>query len=485
LIKLRRWFACALASGALTAYTGVAGAASLRTGFLDPSASGAGNIPGFPLDNAVASQRVAGAGSKIVRLYAYWKRLAPNEPTNPNDYEWQQLDPQVDAAIAEGLDVMLTLRSAPDWAQQHNCGTDPRTYSRGTCRPDPQAFHDFVHDVAMHYSMGAYKTHVKYWGIWNEPNSPSFLSPQYVKKNGVKKSVAPDLYRALVNRGARAAHEVNPENVVVAGETAPFGFKNSHSPLDFLRKLLCVSNRGKQTCSKSRIEADVWATHPYTSGNPWHHAFDPDDVSFGDLGQWKKLVKGAAHAGRFLNSHQNIRRSIRLWNTEFSWDTKPPDDQGVPMELHARWTAEALYRTWSLGIETLIWLQLRDYPAGEYYQSGFYRYKNSMVQMGDRKLSLTAFRFPFVAYASGGRIKVWGRTPDSNAHTLRIERKTSNGWHVVKSASANGAGIFTKSWSSADTTSKYRARLANTNNSSVAFSLVRPPDRFVNPFGGP
>jgi Cellulase (glycosyl hydrolase family 5) len=485
ILRRRFWLIGGLVVVLLAAQAGTAGARGLRTGFLDPSASTASNIPGFPIDDAVASQKVAGAGADVVRLYAYWRRLAPTRPANPNDYQWAELTPQVDAAINHGLDVMLTLRSAPGWAQQHNCGNDPTTYSRGTCRPDPQAFHDFAHDLASHYSTGAYKTHVKYWDMWNEPNSPSFLSPQYVKRNGVKKSVAPDLYRALLNRGARAVHEVSADNVVVAGETAPFGFKNSHAPLDFLRRLLCVTNGGKQTCSASRVEADIWTTHPYTSGNPWHHAFGKDDVSFGDLGQWKKLVKGAAKSGRFVDSSGHIRRSIRLWISEFSWDTKPPDDEAVPIKLHARWTAEALYRTWALGIEALIWLQLRDYPAGEFYQSGFYRYRNSTTQMGNRKLSFQAFRFPFVAYARNGRIKVWGRTPDSSAHSVKIERKTSSGWRVVKTVSASGAGIFTKRWSSGDRDGKYRARLAGTPNASVGFSLVRPRDRFVNPFGGP
>jgi hypothetical protein len=482
-IKHGRWLACALVAAALAAQAGTASAGSLRTGFLDPSAAGAGSIPGFPIQNDVTAQRVKGAGASIVRLYAFWRVLAPTPPANPNDYNWTALDNQVDAAVTKGLDVMLTLRSAPDWAQQHNCGVDD---SRGACRPDAQEFHDFTLDIANHYSAPQFGGHLKYWGIWNEPNLPSFLAPQYEKKNGRKTLVSPDRYRTLLNQGARAIHTVDPSFVVVAGETAPFGHPNSPSPLLFLRKLLCVDNGGHKTCGKSRVEADVWSTHPYTSGNPFHHAFGKDDVSFGDLGQWKKLVKGAARSGRFLESPGNIRRSIRLWNTEFSWDTKPPDDQGVPMKLHARWTAEALYRTWSLGIETLFWLQLRDYPVGDFYQSGLYRYKNSTTAMGAPKLSLTAFHFPFVAYSSNGRIKVWGRTPDSDAHTVKIERRTSSGgWHVVKSVSASGSGIFKKTWSSGDTTGKYRARLANTSNASVGFSLVRPPDKFVNPFGGP
>ena len=95
MIKLGRWLAMAVAVGALAAQAGTAGAGSLRTGFLDPSAAGAGSIPGFPIDNGVTAQRVKGAGASIVRLYAFWQRLAPTPPNNPNDYEWTELDPQV------------------------------------------------------------------------------------------------------------------------------------------------------------------------------------------------------------------------------------------------------------------------------------------------------------------------------------------------------------------------------------------------------
>ena len=49
----------------------------------------------------------------------------------------------------------------------------------------------------------------------------------------------------------------------------------------------------------------------------------------------------------------------------------------MPKDLHARWTAEALYRTWKLGIGTLLWGQLRDYEIGTdkffgQYQSGLF-----------------------------------------------------------------------------------------------------------------
>jgi hypothetical protein len=52
----------------------------------------------------------------------------------------------------------------------------------------------------------------------------------------------------------------------------------------------------------------------------------------------------------------------RFWVTEFSWDSAPPDPDGLPLRLHARWTAEALYRIWRSGVSLVTWLQLRDQP---------------------------------------------------------------------------------------------------------------------------
>ena len=67
-------------------------------------------------------------------------RTLPANPTNPNSYNWNAGDLQanVDAAQNHGLQVMLTIRSAPDWAQRG--GHD----SRGTHNPDPEKLKAFT-----------------------------------------------------------------------------------------------------------------------------------------------------------------------------------------------------------------------------------------------------------------------------------------------------------------------------------------------------
>ena len=145
--------------------------------------------------------------------------------------------------------------------------------------------------------------------------------------------------------------------------------------------------------------------------------------------------------------------------------------------------AEALYRAYKLGINTLLWGQLRDYPISDrlffgQYQSGLF-YKND-----EAKLSLTAFRFPFVAYAKNGHIAAWGRTPGGDAGAVKIEKKTSSGWKKVTQVSTNPQGVFQKTWRSGMTSGFLRATLTG-GGLSVKFSLKRPPDKLLvlGPFG--
>ena len=491
--RLTRIARCTLAIGvlalALTASTASAG--KLETGFLDPGAISRGGE--FRIPDDVAAGRTADAGGTIIRFYLYWNRVVssqatePANPTNPASYDWNRgggLDDAVDAAVAKGLKVMLTIRSAPDFAQR---GTPN---SRGSQNPNPDMLERFTEAAVAQFD-----SRVDLWGVWNEPNLKSFLQPQY--KNG--KLVSPELYGNLLAAAAPVIHG-GVHNQVIAAETAPFHFvfggkPSNPGPLLFLRKLLCMSggSHPTKTCNRN-IGADIIATHPYTSGDAWHHAARSDDVSFGDLPEWKRLVKTAARKGQFY------KPGIRLWISEFSWDTKPPDPDAVPTSLHVRWTAEALYRTWQLGIDTLLWGQLRDYSIGSdptygQYQSGLYycddpprehcRVPFNLPSSQTAKPSLRAFRFPFVAYAKSGTVRIWGRTPESDQQTVVIERKTSNGWKQMTTANAASNGIFSKRINSSVKHGLVRARFGAGMNEriSAGFSLDRPNDRFVNPFG--
>jgi hypothetical protein len=140
-------------------------------------------------------------------------------------------------------------------------------------------------------------------------------------------------------------------------------------------------------------------------------------------------------------------------------------------------------------VSLFVWHQLRDrpFPATQ-YQSGLYfcgrastsdDVRSRCAQSGfypkdvAKRSSLKAFKFPFVAYASNGRMKVWGRTPDSAVHKVRIQRKINRNWRTVKTPNADSYGIFQLRWRSADRTHLYRAR-TDAGATSRGFSLKKP-----------
>ncbi len=92
------------------------------------------------------------------------------------------------------------------------------------------------------------------------------------------------------------------------------------------------------------------------------------DVSLGDMGELRKILNKARSAGKILGAHKP-----QLWASEFSWDSKGPDQRGVPMNLLSRWISETVYRLNKAGVSTLLWFGLRDRPFGYIQtQSGFW-----------------------------------------------------------------------------------------------------------------
>ena len=96
----------------------------------------------------------------------------------------------IDGIKARGWQLLLTVSGpVPRWAT--NGARDTVT------RPSPAEFQKFVHAVAAHYG-----SKVDTWSIWNEPNQPQFLLPQYSPHK--TPLLAGDLPQALLRRPARA-----------------------------------------------------------------------------------------------------------------------------------------------------------------------------------------------------------------------------------------------------------------------------------------
>ncbi len=442
---------CVLAlslSAALLSPAGASALQSLTTGFsADPLLTGsdAGARAAW-IPRAVSEQ----AG--IVRVNVTWSAVAPpirppgfvaSDPASPG-YDWGPVDAAVRDLSIRGLQVLLNVALAPTWAEG---GGRPAGAAAGTWRPSASQFASFATAAAARYG-GSFPDplhpdrslpRVRYWQAWNEPNLDTYLSPQWTGRPGHYASAAPALYRSLLNAFYTAVKRVQRSNFVVMAGTAPYGdAPGGHrtQPVAFDRTLFCLrgDTRLMPTQCHDPAHLDAVSHHPYGIGGPLWHALNPDDAAVPDLYKIARVLRTAER-----NGHVLPRGHKRLWDTEISWDSSPPDPQGVPLALHARWVEQALYVLWRQGVDTVLWLQIADSPPHPSYAA---TYQAGMYFLDGRpKPAATALRFPFVtSRLSATRVRAWGRSP--SAGSLAIEGRQGGHWKVLSRIGVRGRQVF-------------------------------------------
>jgi hypothetical protein len=456
---MRRLLILIIVALAVLAVPATASSAGLRTGFFEPYYYGDSRT------QVAAFDRSRAAGATVAKMVLEWRSIARRAPVDARDhtdpaYDWASFDRQVVLAAERGLDPIAAIIFAPPWVGGPS----------GIERVEPAAFGDFAYAAASRYSgLVGGLPRVRNWQAWSEPNRDYFFMPQY--ENGVMTS--PARYREMVREFADGVHAANPSNLVIAGGLAPLGRKGKPSPLAFMRSMLCLTKTLGRACDLrgNKVPFEVWAHHPYTSGGPTHRAAGRDDVALGDLPDMRRVLNAAIRLG-----HVRANSRVGFWVTEFSWDTKPPDPQGLSSTLHARWTSEALYRMWQNGVAVVTWFRIMDDPMStSYFQSGLF------TTGGRAKLSKQAYRFPVVALTRPTGIYVWGRTPTTGRGSVVVEVKSGRSWRRLGVLRAGTSGIFQKTFRTPTRRGSVRARFAG--ESSVPFSLTYVRDRFVNPFG--
>ncbi len=463
---------------ALTVVTSAATARPLKTGV------------SYVYDSSpVAFEHVKHTGASVVLTPLRWETVAPThqpaswQPTDPGDphYDWEAIDPWVINAVAAGLTPVLQVRGAPLWAQRCSGASE----TDAPCDADPAALAAFATAAASRYSGNfAGLPRVRYWQGLNEPNLSLFFTPQFEGD----RAVSPDLYRALINSFYSAVKAVDPSNLVLAAGLGPIAVpKYTIGPMRFTRELLCM--RGRENFRPTPgdcgggVHFDIFDIHPYTTGGPTHEG-GINDVELGDLGKLQKLLEAADRAGRIKGDFKRTP----LWITELSWDSNPPDPGGLPIKILTRWTAEALFRAWSAGVDTFFWFSLRDSPTGDFpfsetLQSGLY-FSGPTIEQDQPKENLSAFRFPFVAYPRRRGLFFWGRTPTGTGGKVSIQIFKGKRWRPLLTARADTSGIFeglAHTHYGRGKKGQVRARLGTT--SSVPFSMQPIPDFRQPPFG--
>src|SRR5581483_1453605 len=86
------------------------------------------------------------------------------------------------------------------------------------------------------------------WSIWNEPNQPGWLAPQWRTVGGSSVVESARLYRSYVDAAFLAlkiTHHTTRTDTLLIGELAPAGTHSpgryaAMTPLQFLRAMYCV-----------------------------------------------------------------------------------------------------------------------------------------------------------------------------------------------------------------------------------------------------
>jgi hypothetical protein len=216
--------ACALLA-ALAFPAAAPAARGLVTGLTGPDVYQSGD----PATRNLWFGRTVDAGAGIVRLSVNWETLAPTQrpaaPTNPASYDFSGVDGAVRDAASRGLKVLITVNTAPPWAEGPG---RPASAQEGTWKPNPSDLADFTQALASRYS-GSFDPDgagpqptlpaADALQVWNEPNQDFWLSPQFDGKT----IIGADYYRDMLNAAYKAIKSVNPKMLVVTGGTSPYG----------------------------------------------------------------------------------------------------------------------------------------------------------------------------------------------------------------------------------------------------------------------
>jgi len=361
-------------------------------------------------------------GVHALRVIVYWRDVAPNpnhkqrpnfNQANPAAYHWGAYDPLIAAAAALHWKILLTVSGpVPRWATPH--GED--IYSN----PNATDFGRFMQAVGKHYGR-----QVKLYSIWNEPNEPGFLRPQYTHGKLASAAIYRGLFLAGYN-GLKASGNFSGMTVLM-GETSPTGVTSQGvpAPLAFLRGVLCLNASYRPVGHCGLLPADGYAQHPYSNSRGPFWIPPPDDVTVATIGRLVTALNRAAavHA---------IRRGLPVYITEFGVESVPNPFGGVSLARQAEYLAISEHIAWENPRVAAFgqYLLRDDHPVGGHvagFQTGLETYK------GVSKPAYDGFRLPLtVTRSSTAGVSLWGLVRPARGATRVVVQYSADGgrsWH--------------------------------------------------------
>ncbi len=393
-----------------------------------------------PVTRPAALEEIDSLGVHALRVILTWSAVAPGanqskmpnfEPSDPGAYDWGEYEPLMAAAKQRGWPVTLTISGpVPKWAT--------RARRDNLTRPRPSAFAAFTTAVGRKWG-----DQVDTWAIWNEPNQPQFLRPQYASGG---RATSPGIYRQLYWAGRRGLIKAGQkDDTFLIAETSPRGNRRVVAPLRFLRGMLCLSSSYKKRKSCKAVPADGYAHHPYTTRQgPYFRPSQRDDVTIGVLSRLTRAIDRAHRAGA-------LTRRLPLYLTEFGIQSTPDTTSGVSLAKQVEYRAASERIAYSnRRVKAFSQYLLRDSdPTGPKEYGGF----ESGLRFADGrpKPSLAAFRVPLAVKRKGRKVSIWGLVRPATGRTevtITYANPRSSRFRDLKTVRTDSRGYFrlTANW---------------------------------------
>ena len=399
-------------------------------------------------------EQMQALGVKALRVELSWANVAPGansaskpafDATNPGLYAWGAYDAILGEAQRLHWSVLLTVTApAPRWATSNK-------KAPYITRPGNRAFQEFMTAVARHYG-----SQVSVYSIWNEPNHPAFLLPQW-SSNGTPAS--PRIYRGLFQagyEGIKAAGIARPK--VLFGETAPTGYDTVNvrreksraylhdvAPLAFLRSAFCLNAKYQRAGSCGPLTIAGYAHHAYTlPAGPKYVPAKTDDVTIGAISRLTRALDLAARA-------HAVQGHVPIYLTEFGVQSKPNKQLGVSVAQQAEFDAIAEHLAWSNSrVAAFSQYLLRDDPLGgapgASVHGGTVGFQTGLEYVsGSRKPLFFGWPVPLTVSKSRHGFSLWGLvrpTTGATKVTILVRLKGSKSYRTLRTLTTDSHGYW-------------------------------------------
>jgi hypothetical protein len=366
---------------------------------------------------AATLDEVRGLGADMVKVQVNWATVAPGGRRKPDGFDgadpsqypgWARYDAVLSDAKARGLQVMFALAPpAPGWA------TPTRGDREGVTRPNAREFGRFATAAARRFPG------VDVWTLWNELNHAGHLYPQSTKRG---RPVAPGLYRAMVRAAVKGLQRGGAGgDPILFGELLPIGKPvrgpgRNLKPLTFLRAFFA---------GEPLSGLDGFAHHPYTrAGGPLVPEPTGDDATIRSYGRVLRALDSARARGKLRS-----RRKLPIWNTEFGFQTNPPDPFGARIASVPKfWSISELWFSYSnRRVKSISQYTMNDQPGDtSLWQSG--------LRFADGTLKSNVYR--------NYRLPILVRQLGPNAIEVRGDARPGGAGSTVQIYQRGGSGPF-------------------------------------------